>query len=79
MTGLSEFQAGMLRALDRLGAHDESAAVTAQAAGARTGQSPDGAAYTLRSLVKRELVGRAYGEASGYWLTTAGLELARQP
>lgn len=50
-----------------------------------TGQSSDGAAYTLRSLVRRELVtiGSHDGDAAGYLLTEAGqaetaAEAARQ-
>lgn len=75
---LSELQRAMLRALDRLGAHDVVTGVSARDAGTRTGQTSDGAAYTLRSLVRRELAGRGYGEASTYWLTTEGLAAARQ-
>jgi hypothetical protein len=70
---LSDMQAGMLRALNRLGAHEASCAVTVRQAGPENGQSTDGAAYTLRSLVRRELVARQYGEPSLYWLTTDGL------
>jgi O-acetyl-ADP-ribose deacetylase (regulator of RNase III) len=72
---LSETQQAVLSALHRLGAHGDGNAVSARETGRRTGQSSDGAAYTLRSLVRRELVSHGYyaGDMYGYRLTDAGL------
>lgn len=72
---LSDTQAAVLRAMARL-AGDRP--LEAREIGAVTGQSSDGAAYTLRSLVRRGLVEVIAhdGERSGYALTQAGRESA---
>jgi DNA-binding MarR family transcriptional regulator len=73
----SATQLAALHALARLNRHGASPA--ARDVAFQTGQSPDGAAATLRSLVVRGLVavgGHGVGEPSrGYRLTGAGREL----
>lgn len=75
----SAVQLAVLRALDRLDGQPD---VAARDVGARTGQSTDGAAYTLRSLRERGLVavgGHGVGEPTrGYRLTDAGRDLVRR-
>lgn len=75
MRPLSNKQARVLSAifsLDRRGID----VPTVRDIGPLTGQSSDGAAYTLRSLVKRGLVelGRHDGDRYGYKLTPEGRE-----
>jgi hypothetical protein len=79
---LSGKQQAALAALDRLLPEPAApmdgqwpvAPVAARDVARETGQSTDGAAYTLRSLVRRQLaeIGSHDGEAAGYLLTAAG-------
>ena len=77
---LSGKQEAALTALAELTAADPdgNAIWTAREVAGVTGQSSDGAAYTLRSLVARDLVGHGGndGERYGYKLTPAGSEQA---
>jgi DNA-binding IscR family transcriptional regulator len=81
---LSDKQQAALRAMVRLAAGSATAGAvpvpTAREIAAEAGQSTDGAAYTLRSLVRRELVvlGHHDGDRYGYKLTPAGREQAGQ-
>jgi DNA-binding MarR family transcriptional regulator len=70
---LSGTQAAALKAMARLGEAGTDVP-TARDIAPLTGQSSDGAAYTLRSLVRRELVvlGHHDGDRYGYKLTPAG-------
>lgn len=81
MRKLSRTQQGALEAMARLTAGDANgqAVWTAREIGAENGQSSDGAAYTLRSLVHRELVAHSghNGERYGYKLTPAGRGAAK--
>jgi DNA-binding IscR family transcriptional regulator len=81
MKNLSGIQQAALAALARIAARRGAGAdmATAREVGAESGQSSDGAAYTLRSLVRRGLVAIVPGGAAagGYRLTPAGAEQAR--
>jgi hypothetical protein len=70
---LSDLQQRALRAMTALAA-DGIDVPTVQDIAPKTGQSSDGAAYTLRSLTRRGLValGRHDGDRYGYKLTPAG-------
>jgi DNA-binding MarR family transcriptional regulator len=78
---LSGKQHAVLAALDRLLPEPAApmdgqwpvAPVAARDVARETGQSTDGAAYTLRSLVRRQLaeIGSHDGDAAGYLLTAA--------
>jgi hypothetical protein len=76
---LSGTQQTALEALARL-AREGYDAPTAVLVASETGQSVDGAAYTLRSLVRRELVlhGHHDGDRYGYKLTPAGAAQAEE-
>ena len=77
---LSAMQRNALEAIARLA--DAGVDVpTVRDIGPETGQSSDGAAYTLRSLVNRGLVslGRHDGNRYGYKLTPAGAGMANPP
>lgn len=76
---LSYTQRKVLRAMDQLGAHGNGDGATAREIASRTNQSSDGAAYTLRSLVRRELVDNTGhdGDRYGYRLTVSGLAESR--
>jgi hypothetical protein len=78
--GLSEGQAGVLAALDRLGAHDPGMPASTGQVAREAGRSVTVAAHMLRALYRLQLAGWAAvpGGGSDYWLTAAGLELARQ-
>lgn len=78
MRKLSQLQHSALRALRKLGASGDGVAAAHQV-GQLTGQSTDGAAYTLRSLVNRGLValGHHDGDRYGYRLTGEGLRISR--
>ena len=77
---LSERQQGALNAMARLAA-DGTDVPTIREIVPLTGQTPDGAAYTLRSLVGRDLVEYGFhgGGRHGYKLTEAGAAQAAQP
>jgi hypothetical protein len=77
--GLSEVQAQMLAVLDRLGAHDAGLSVSTKQAAREAGRSVTVAGHALHVLRRLDLAGwaAAPGGRSDYWLTTAGLELAR--
>jgi DNA-binding MarR family transcriptional regulator len=75
----SAVQLAALRALSAL--EEGGVAATAAGVGAYTAQSPDGAAYTLRSLVNRGLVTRSGHDGDrwlNYRLTATGRELAER-
>lgn len=78
MKPCSGCQRAALRAMAALAA-DGIDVPTVRDIGPRTGQSSDGAAYTLRSLVRRGLVvlGHHDGDRYGYTLTPAGAEQAK--
>lgn len=75
---LSGPQRAVLGGMDRLGAYC-TRTVTAAEIAAETWRTPDGVAYTLRSLVRRQLVERGGndGQRWGYRLTDAGLAETR--
>lgn len=81
-SGLSPSHRNVLRALDRLGAHEAITAAHAGRVAVVTRQNPETMKHLLNRLYGRELLGRVDGlpGVSGwaYWLTTAGLEAARE-
>jgi Mn-dependent DtxR family transcriptional regulator len=74
---LSDRQQAALKTMSRLAANGTDVPSVRDIA-PLTGQSTDGAAYTLRSLVSRGLVehGQHDGDRYGYKLTEAGREQA---
>lgn len=76
---LSETQAQMLAALDRLGAHDPSMPVATTRVAREAGTPVMVAARALHALHRLDLAGwkTVNGGGSDYWLTTTGLDLAR--
>jgi hypothetical protein len=77
MAKLSGKQQGALEAMARLEAAG-APSLEARSIALGTGQSSDGAAYTLRSLVRRGLVEVVQhdGQRGGYKLTPAGQQAA---
>jgi hypothetical protein len=76
---LSATQTQMLAALGRLGAHDPSMPVSTTRVAREAGTAVIVAARALHVLYRLGLAGwkTVHGGGSDYWLTTTGLDLAR--
>lgn len=78
---LSQGHLHILRALDRLGAHEADRAMHAGRVAREADRNPETVKHLLNRLYAHELLGRANvpGTAGwAYWLTTEGLAVSRQ-